>query len=103
MTKTDETQTTDETEHEEDRQRLADRVLGAIEDAVYWAIAVVLIAGSVALLVSQFDTLLRLRNSPASMTMLQVLDGLLLIFILSSCCTPCGPACGRTRSLPSRS
>jgi uncharacterized membrane protein (DUF373 family) len=75
------TETTDETEHEEERQRLADRVLGAVEDAVYWAIAVVLIAGSVALLVSQFNTMLRLRNTPASTTMLEILDGLLLIFI----------------------
>ena len=75
------TETTDETEHEEERQRLADRVLGAVEDAVYWAIAIVLIAGSVALLVSQFNTMLRLRNTPASTTMLEILDGLLLIFI----------------------
>jgi len=75
------TETTDETENEEERQRLADRVLGAVEDAVYWAIAVVLIAGSVALLVSQFNTMLRLRNTPASTTMLEILDGLLLIFI----------------------
>ena len=48
--------TTDETENEEDRQRLADRVLSGLEDAVYWAIAVVLVAGSVALLVAQFNT-----------------------------------------------
>jgi uncharacterized membrane protein (DUF373 family) len=73
--------TSDETENEEDRQRLADRVLSVMEDAVYWAIAVVLIAGSVALLVAQFNTLLRLRNTPASTLMLEILDGLLLIFI----------------------
>jgi uncharacterized membrane protein (DUF373 family) len=66
---------------EEDRQRFADRVLGVIEDSVYWAIAAVLAVGSVALLVSQFNTMLRLRNSPASTVMLEVLDGLLLIFI----------------------
>jgi hypothetical protein len=29
-----EKETTDETENEEDRQRLADRVLGAVEDSV---------------------------------------------------------------------
>jgi uncharacterized membrane protein (DUF373 family) len=56
-------------------------VLGVIEDSVYWAIAAVLAVGSVALLVSQFNTMLRLRNSPASTVMLEVLDGLLLIFI----------------------
>ena len=37
-----------------------------LEDAVYWAIAVVLVVGSVALLVAQFNTMLRLRNTPAS-------------------------------------
>jgi uncharacterized membrane protein (DUF373 family) len=71
-----------ETEDEEDRQRFADRVLSFAEDAVYWAIAVVLIAGSVALIVAQLNVLLRLRNTPASTIMLEVLDGLLLIFIL---------------------
>ncbi|KUI40644.1 hypothetical protein AU198_12975 [Mycobacterium sp. GA-1199] len=71
----------EETENEEDRQRFADRVLSFAEDAVYWAIATVLLAGSVALLVSQVNVLLRLRNTPASTIMLEVLDGLLLIFI----------------------
>jgi uncharacterized membrane protein (DUF373 family) len=74
-------ETTDESENEEERQRLADRVLSGFEDAVYWAIAVVLVAGSVALLVSQFNTMLRLRSAPASTVMLEILDGLLLIFI----------------------
>ena len=69
-------------EDEEGRQRLADRVLSGVEDALYWAIAVVLAFGSVALLVAQFNTLLRLRNTPASTLMLEVLDGLLLLFIL---------------------
>ena len=73
--------TSDETENEEERQRLADRVLSGFEDAVYWAIAVVLVAGSVALLVAQFNTMLRLRSTPASTVMLEILDGLLLIFI----------------------
>ncbi|WP_197376983.1 phosphate-starvation-inducible PsiE family protein [Mycolicibacterium baixiangningiae] len=66
---------------ENERQRFADRALGLLEDAVYWAIAVVLVICSVALLVAQFNTMLRLRNSPASTVMLEVLDGLLLIFI----------------------
>jgi uncharacterized membrane protein (DUF373 family) len=68
-------------EGEEDRQRLADRVLSGVEDAVYWGIAVVLALGSVALLVAQFNTLLRLRNSSTSTLMLEILDGLLLLFI----------------------
>jgi uncharacterized membrane protein (DUF373 family) len=71
----------EENEDEEDRQRFADRVLLFFEDAVYWAISAVLVIGSGALLVSQFNTLLRLRDAPAKTVMLEVLDGLLLIFI----------------------
>jgi uncharacterized membrane protein (DUF373 family) len=70
-----------ESEGDEERQRLADRVLGRLEDAVYWGIAVVLIIGSGSLLVAQFNTMLNLRNAPAKSVMLEVLDGLLLIFI----------------------
>jgi uncharacterized membrane protein (DUF373 family) len=71
----------EETEDEEDRQLFADRVLSIAEDAVYWAIAVLLVAGSLGLLVAQINTLLGLRHSPASTVMLELLDGLLLIFI----------------------
>lgn len=60
---------------------MADRVLSVVEDTIYWAIAVMLIVGSGALLVSQFNTMLRLRNTPANTVMLEVLDGLLLVFI----------------------
>jgi len=67
--------------NEEERQRIADRVLGMLEDAVYWPIAVVLVVGSVALLIAQFNTMLRLRNTPAAAVMIEILDGLLLIFI----------------------
>jgi uncharacterized membrane protein (DUF373 family) len=70
-----------ESEGDEERQRLADRVLGRLEDAVYWGIAVVLIVGSVALLLAQFNTMLTLRSAPTKTVMLEVLDGLLLIFI----------------------
>lgn len=66
---------------EEDRQRVADRVLGVLEDAVYWGIALLLVVGSIALLVAQFNTMLRLRNTPVSTVMIEILDGLLLIFI----------------------
>ena len=68
-------------EDEEDRQRFADRALGMLEDAVYWGIAVLLVVGSVALLLAQFNTMLRLRNTPTSTVMIEILDGLLLIFI----------------------
>ena len=66
---------------DEERQRFADRALGFLEDVVYWAIAVVLVIGSIALLVAQFNTMLALRSAPAKSVMLEVLDGLLLIFI----------------------
>ncbi|MBB2993035.1 uncharacterized membrane protein (DUF373 family) [Mycolicibacterium iranicum] len=72
---------TEKSEEPEERQRLADRILSALEDAIYWAIAVMLVIGSGALLVSQFNTMLRLRNTPANTIMLEILDGLLLIFI----------------------
>lgn len=66
---------------ERERQRFADRVLSMFEDAVYWAIAVVLVVSSGALLLAQFNTLLQLRSTPTTTVMLDVLDGLLLIFI----------------------
>ena len=66
---------------EEERQRLADRVLGWAEDAIYWGIAVVLLLGSVAILVAQFAELLHLRDTPTSSLAIEILDGLLLIFI----------------------
>ena len=71
----------EEDEDEEGRQRFADRVLLVLEDAVYWAISAVLVVGWVALLVAQFNTLLRLKEAPAKVVMLEILDGLLLIFI----------------------
>lgn len=37
---------------EEDRQRFGDRVLGFLDDVLYWAIAVVLVIGSIALVVA---------------------------------------------------
>ena len=66
---------------EQNRQRFADRALGMLEDAMYWAIALVLVVGSVALLIAQFNTMMRLRNTPASTVMIEILDGLLLVFI----------------------
>jgi hypothetical protein len=74
-------QSQEDEEDEEDRQLFADRVLLFLEDGVYWAIALVLVVGSGALIVSQFNTLLRLRDAPAKVVIVDVLDGLLLIFI----------------------
>ena len=76
-----EDQATDETPDEQERQRFADQVLSVVEDAVYWAIAILLIAGSVALLVAQLNTFFKLRDAATSTVMLELLDGILLIFI----------------------
>lgn len=70
-----------ETHDEKDRQRFADRVLSVVEDAVYWGIAVILVAGAVALLVAQVKTMFSLLDKPISNVMLELLDGVLLIFI----------------------
>lgn len=70
-----------ETHDEKDRQRFADRILSVIEDAVYWGIAVILVAGAVALLVAQVKTMFSLLDKPISTVMLELLDGVLLIFI----------------------
>ncbi|WP_454789764.1 phosphate-starvation-inducible PsiE family protein [Mycolicibacterium lutetiense] len=70
-----------ETEAEQERERFADRVLRIAEDAVYWSIAVLLLAGSVVLIAAQVNTLLRLGSSPTTPIMLELLDGLLLVFI----------------------
>ena len=68
-------------EDEEDRQRLADRVLGMLEDGGLLGNR----AGSDhrigALLLAQFNTMLTLRSAPTKIVMLEILDGLLLIFI----------------------
>lgn len=63
------------------RQRLADRVLGLFEDAIYWAVAVLLVSGAVAVLVSQVTQFRSLGDQATSTVMLVLLDGLLLIFI----------------------
>ena len=70
-----------ETQDEKGRQRFADHILSLAEDAVYWAIAAILVAGSIALLVAQVRTMFTLLDRPTSTVMLELLDGLLLIFI----------------------
>ncbi|MGB3483966.1 MAG: phosphate-starvation-inducible PsiE family protein [Mycobacterium sp.] len=70
-----------ETQDEKERQRFADRVISIAEDALYWAIAAILLAGAVALLVSQVITMLTLLDTPTGTVMLEILDGVLLIFI----------------------
>lgn len=69
------------TEDDQERQRFADRALKVAEDVVYWSIAVLLLTGSVVLIVAQVNVLLRLRHTPATQTLLELLDGLLLVFI----------------------
>jgi phosphate starvation-inducible membrane PsiE len=70
-----------ETEAEQERERFADRVLRIAEDAIYWSIAILLFAGSVVLIAAQVNLMLQLRSAPAAQIMLELLDGLLLVFI----------------------
>ncbi|MHC9293596.1 phosphate-starvation-inducible PsiE family protein [Mycobacterium sp. LTG2003] len=73
--------TSEETEGEKERERFADRALSIAEDTVYWSIAVLLLAGCTVLIVAQVNVMLRLKSSPAAVIMLELLDGLLLVFI----------------------
>ncbi|MGV0742399.1 phosphate-starvation-inducible PsiE family protein [Mycolicibacterium sp. XJ870] len=70
-----------ETEGDKERERFADRAVSIAEDAVYWSIAALLLAGCVVLIVAQVNVMLRLGSTPAAQIMLEVLDGLLLVFI----------------------
>lgn len=71
----------EETHGEQERERFADRALRIVEDGVYWSIAALLLTGSVVLIIAQVKVLLHLRDSPATQVMLEMLDGLLLVFI----------------------
>lgn len=73
--------TREHTEGEQERERFADRALRIAEDTVYWSIAVLLLAGCVVLIVAQVNVIPRLRDNPATTIMLELLDGLLLVFI----------------------
>lgn len=71
----------EETDDEQERERFADRALRIVEDGVYWSIAALLLTGSVVLIIAQVKILLHLRDSPTTQVMLEMLDGLLLVFI----------------------
>lgn len=71
----------EETDSEQERERFADRVLRIAEDAVYWSIAVLLLVGSIVLVIAQVNALRQLGSTPTTHIMLELLDGLLLIFI----------------------
>ncbi|MGV0815503.1 phosphate-starvation-inducible PsiE family protein [Mycolicibacterium boenickei] len=71
----------EETEGEQERERFADRVVRVAEDAVYWSIALLLLAGSIVLIIAQVNALRQLGSAPTTHIMLELLDGLLLIFI----------------------
>ncbi|MFV8052559.1 phosphate-starvation-inducible PsiE family protein [Mycobacterium sp. 48b] len=71
----------EETDQEQERERFADRVLRVAEDGVYWSIAALLLSASVVLIIAQVKTLLHLGDSPTTQIMLELLDGLLLVFI----------------------
>lgn len=68
-------------QQEEERQRTADRVLSVIEDVIYWAIAVVLVAGALVLLWVQIYAFTKLADEGSETVLVEILDGLLLVFI----------------------
>ena len=68
-------------QQEEERQRTADRVLSVIEDIIYWAIAVVLVAGALVLLWVQIYAFTKLADEGSETVLVEILDGLLLVFI----------------------
>ncbi|MBA2552649.1 MAG: phosphate-starvation-inducible PsiE family protein [Geodermatophilaceae bacterium] len=68
-------------QQEEERQRTADRVLSIIEDVIYWAIAVVLVAGALVLLWVQIYAFTKLADEGSETVLVEILDGLLLVFI----------------------
>ena len=71
----------DDEQQEEERQRTADKVLGFVEDVIYWGIAVVLVAGALVLLGVQVYAFTRLIGEPSETVLVEILDGLLLVFI----------------------
>lgn len=68
-------------QEEDERQRLADRILGIVEDVIYWGIAVVLVAGALVLLGVQVYSFTKLPGDGSAAVLLEILDGLLLVFI----------------------
>lgn len=68
-------------QQEEERQRTADKVLSFVEDVIYWAIALVLIAGALVLLWVQIYAFTKLGDEGAETVLVEILDGLLLVFI----------------------
>lgn len=71
----------EDAQEEDERQRTADKVLGIVEDVIYWGIAVVLVAGALVLLGVQVYSFTKLPGDGSAKVLLDILDGLLLVFI----------------------
>ena len=61
--------------------RIGDRYLRIAEDILYYAIAVILIVGAGMLLVAQCRHLFDVLDAPTKEVLVEILDGLLLVFI----------------------
>lgn len=68
-------------EQQDEREAFADRFLGYVEDVIYWGIAAVLIVGALVVLGSQVLAFRELGDGSVKVLMVEVLDGLLLVFI----------------------
>ena len=63
-------------------ESVADKVLGVVEDVIYAAIALLLVVGAGALLFNAGRGLLKIGDAGVDTTVLNVLDTVLLVFIL---------------------
>ncbi|CAN5347911.1 hypothetical protein BH20ACT5_BH20ACT5_03550 [soil metagenome] len=71
----------EQAERDEQQDAFADRFLGYVEDVIYWGVAVVLVAGALVVLGAQVLAFGQLGDGSVKMLMVEVLDGLLLVFI----------------------
>lgn len=62
-------------------RRRGDRLLGIAEDLIYFGIAALLVGAAVVVLLAQLRRFLDVFGSSANIAMLELLDGLLLVFI----------------------
>ena len=62
-------------------QSVSEKVLGVVEDVIYAAIAVLLVAGAAVVLVDAGRGLLKVQEEDPSTVVLDVLDSVLLVFI----------------------
>lgn len=71
-----------DTDDDDDRRNPLDRLLGRVEDVVYLGIAALLVVSALVLLVVAGDQLLEMLDDFSAAPIVEVLDTLLLVFIV---------------------